>query len=70
MIIVKLYILMFYIVEEYRKSGIGKKIIKELQNKHYRIELECWYEMPANYFYEALGMRKIKTKYMLEPSNE
>ena len=65
-----LYINDLYIIEEYRKSGIGKKIIKELQNKHYRIELECWYEMPANYFYEDLGMKKIKTRYMLESNNE
>ena len=65
-----LYINVLYIIEEYRKSGVGKKIIKELQNKHYRIELECWYEMPANYFYEALGMKKIKTRYVLESNNE
>ena len=65
-----LYINVLYIIEEYRKSGIGKKIIKELQKKHYRIELECWYEMPANYFYEALGMKKIKTRYMLESNDE
>lgn len=65
-----IYINVLYIIEEYRKSGIGKKIIKELQNKHYRIELECWYEMPANYFYETLGMKKIKTRYMLESNNE
>ena len=64
-----LYIKVLYITEEHRKSGIGKKIIKELQNQHHRIELECWYEMPANYFYEALGMKKIKIRYML-PSND
>ena len=65
-----LYINVLYIIEEHRKSGIGKKIIKELQKKNYRIELECWYEMPANYFYETLGMKKIKTRYMLESNDE
>lgn len=60
-----IYIKFLYIIEEFRKKGIGKKIIKELQKKNYRIELECWYEMPANYFYETLGMKKIKTRYVL-----
>lgn len=65
-----IYINVLYIKETFRKKSIGKKIIKGLQKEQYRIELECWYEMPSNYFYEALGMKKIKTKYMLEPNNE
>ena len=40
-----------------------------LKTLNYRIELECWYEMPANNLYKSLGMRKIKTRYMMDYHN-
>lgn len=61
-----LYIKKLYITEKYRGKGIGKDIIGELKKKKYRIELECWYNMPSNNFYKSLGMKEIKTHYMLD----
>ena len=40
--------------------------MNELKKKKYRIELECWYNMPSNEFYKSLGMKEIKTCYMLD----
>lgn len=60
------YIDVIYIDEKYRGNHLAKKIINYLKEKYdTRIELECWYEMPSNNFYTSLGMRKIKTRYML-----
>ncbi len=61
-----LYIKDFYIDENFRGKGIGKEVINLLKKLNYRIELECWYEMPANNLYKSLGMREIKTRYMME----
>ena len=61
-----LYIKNFYIEENFRGKGIGKEIMKLLKKLNYRIELECWYEMPANNLYKSLGMREIKTRYMMD----
>lgn len=61
-----LYIKDFYIDEDFRGKGIGKEVINLLKKLNYRIELECWYEMPANNLYKSLGMREIKTRYMME----
>lgn len=60
-----IYIKDLYIDEKYRGNGIATEVINELKNKGYRIELECWYEMPANNLYKKLGMKEIKTRYML-----
>lgn len=60
-----LYIRDIYIDENYRGKGIGKEVMNLLKILNYIIELECWYEMPANNLYKALGMRVIKTRYMM-----
>ena len=60
-----LYIKKLYIKDNFRGKGIGKKVIESLKKLNYRIELECWYGMPANNLYKSLGMKKIKTRYML-----
>lgn len=60
-----LYIKNIYIDESFRGNGIGKQIINELKQLNYRIELECWYGMPANELYKSLGMKEIKVRYML-----
>lgn len=64
------YIKKFYINEEYQGKGYGKKVIEILKKIGCRIELECWYEMPANNIYKAFGMRQIKTRYMLNEEIE
>lgn len=61
-----LYIKDFYIDDNFRGKRFGKEVIQLLKQLNYRIELECWYEMPANNLYKSLGMRKIKTRYMME----
>ena len=61
-----LYIKKLFISDKYRGKGIGKAIMNELKKKKYRIELECWYNMPSNEFYKSLGMKEIKTCYMLD----
>lgn len=60
-----LYIKDIYVDERFRGKGIGKCVISELKKLNYRIELECWYGMPANNLYRALGAKEIKTRYML-----
>lgn len=61
-----IYIDNIYIKQEYRGLGIGKNIINELKKQGKRIELECWYGMPANYLYRSLGMKELKTRYMMD----
>lgn len=61
-----LYIKDFYIDDNFRGKGFGKEVIQLLKQLNYRIELECWYEMPANNLYKSLEMREIKTRYMME----
>lgn len=62
-----LFITSFYIVPEERGQGIGTKVMKDvIDNSPYRIELECWYEMPANKLYERLGMKPIMKYYMIK----
>ncbi len=61
-----LYIKDIYIDDNFRGKGIGKEVINSLKKLNYRIELECWYEMPANNLYKSLGMRVIKTRYMMK----
>lgn len=61
-----LYIKDIYIDNNFRGKGIGKQVMKLLKKLNYRIELECWYEMPANNLYRSLGMREIKTRYIME----
>lgn len=61
-----LYIKDFYIDDNFRGKGFGKEVIKLLKQLNYRIELECWYEIPANNLYKSLGMREIKTRYMMD----
>lgn len=61
-----LYIKYIYIEQRFRRKGIGKEVINLLKKLNYRIELECWYDMPANDLYKSLGMKEIKTRYMME----
>lgn len=61
-----IYIKDIYIDEIFRGRGLGKKVINELKKMKYRIELECWYGIPSNELYKSLGMKEIKTRYMLE----
>lgn len=61
-----IYISCIYIKEEYRGLGIGRIIIYELKKQNIRIELECWYGMPANNLYRSLGMKEITTRYILD----
>ena len=57
-------------IKNLNQKNLYQFLIKELQNKHYRIALECCNEMPTNYFYETLGMKNMKTNYILEYNNE
>lgn len=61
-----IYIKNIYIEESFRGIGLGKKVINELRKMKYRIELECWYNMPANDLYKSLGAKEIKTRYMFD----
>lgn len=61
-----LYLKDIYIEESYRGQGISTKIINELKKLNYRIELECWYGMPANEFYKSIGAKELKTRYMIQ----
>ena len=60
-----IYLKKLYIIEEYRGKGIATEVINHLKKKGYRIELECWYGIPANEFYKSLGASEIKTRYMI-----
>ena len=54
-----------FIDKNYRNMGIGTRVLNKLKEKlNYRIELECWYGMPANELYKKLGMKQIKTRYV------
>ncbi|MDD3303884.1 MAG: GNAT family N-acetyltransferase [Clostridia bacterium] len=61
-----LYLKDIYIEESCRGLGIGSKIISELKKLDYRIELECWYGMPANELYRSIGAKELKTRYMIQ----
>lgn len=61
-----LYLKNMYIMEQFRGNGIGKQVMQLLKKLNYRIELECWYEIPAKKLYKSLGMKEIKTRYMIE----
>ncbi len=61
-----LYLKNLYIFEQFRGKGIGKEIINILKKLNYRIELECWYGIPAKKLYQSLGMKEIKIRYMIE----
>ena len=60
-----LYIKNIYIDNNFRGKGVGKEVIKLIKVLSYRIELECWYGIPANNLYKSLGMKEIKTRYMM-----
>ena len=61
-----LYLKDIYIKKEFRVIGFGRKVFNELKKLKYRIELECWYSMPANNFYKSLGGKELKTRYMID----
>lgn len=61
-----LYIKSIYIEEIYRGLGLGKQVIAELRKMKYRVEFECWYDMPSNELYRSLGAKEIKTRYMFD----
>ena len=60
-----IYIKNIFIDNNYRNMGIGTMVLNKLKEKlNYRIELECWYGMPANELYKKIGMKQIKTRYV------
>ncbi len=61
-----LYLKNIYIKKDHSGKGLGRKVLNELKELNYRIELECWYGMPANNFYKSLGFKELKTRYMLD----
>ena len=61
-----LYLKDIYIKKEFRGIGFGRKVFNVLKKLKYRIELECWYSMPANNFYKSLGGKELKTRYMID----
>lgn len=61
-----LYLKDIYMKKEFRGIGFGRKVFNELKKLKYRIELECWYSMPANNFYKSLGGKELKTRYMID----
>lgn len=61
-----LYLKDIYIKESYRGMGISTRVINKLKKLNYRIELECWYGMPANEFYKSIGAKELKTRYMIQ----
>ena len=61
-----LYLKNIYIKKEFRGQGLGKEILNELEKLNHRIELECWYGMPANNFYKSFGFKELKTRYMID----
>ena len=60
-----LYIKNIYIDNNFRGKGVGKEVIKLIKTLNYRIELECWYGIPANNLYKSLEMKEIRTRYMM-----
>lgn len=61
-----LYLKDIYIKKEFRGRGLGREVLNELKKLKYRIELECWYGMPANNFYKSFGFKELKTRYMID----
>ncbi len=60
-----LYLKDIYINKNFRGIGLGRKVLNELKKLNYRIELECWYDMPANNFYKSFGFKELKARYMI-----
>lgn len=62
-----IYLKNIYINEENRHKGYAEKVLNFIKDKNNkRIELECWYNIPAKNLYKKLGMKEIKTRYMWE----
>lgn len=61
-----LYLKDIYIKKEFRGKGLGREVLNELKKLNNRIELECWYGMPANNFYKSFGFKELKTRYMID----
>ena len=62
-----IYLKNIFIDNKYRNLGIGSDVLLELRRQtNLRIELECWYGMPANDLYKKLGMKELKTRYTWE----
>ena len=61
-----LYLKDIYIKKEFRGRGLGRVVLNELKKLKHRIELECWYGMPANNFYKSFGFKQLKTRYMID----
>lgn len=49
------------------RKGIAEYVLRRLfdEYKDTRVELECWYEMPANKLYKKLKMHKLVTRYFI-----
>ena len=61
-----LYLKDIYIKKEFRCKWLGREVLNELKKLNNRIELECWYGMPANNFYKSFGFKELKTRYMID----
>lgn len=46
-------------------QGVATMILDSLKEIFGAIELECWYDMPANYLYNKLG-KKLYTRYRID----
>lgn len=58
-----------YILDEFRGKGIFKKVLERLKDSYNQfnyIELECWYGLPAEKVYKALGFKEIYKHFKLD----
>ncbi|MNL90961.1 Acetyltransferase (GNAT) family protein [compost metagenome] len=60
-----LYLHNVYIEKGHRGKGLGKEVINIVKKLGLRVELECWYNLPAHDFYKSLGAKAITTRYIL-----
>jgi len=60
-------LLNIYIDEKYRDKQIARNAINNLKERFsLRIELDCWYNLPANHLYKSMGMKETKVRYMYD----
>ena len=65
-----LFVHSLYIKPLIQKRGIGGKYLRYLCRKYNkRIEIECWYDIPAKSLYERAGFLPMMTRYVLPTDN-
>lgn len=59
------------LIPKFRDKGYCD-LLEKAKARSSRIELECWYGMPANDIYIKLGFKELKTRYMytIEKTND